>query len=1110
MGNQASSQAPPPETATGNQTNKDQPARVRTIFDPPQPAHTPPPPIGDGVCRISPKATPFVIDKNFSCAPHFYCPNTNPKDPLSLPSVCPPEPQCQIMRLTGQFCPAQGLYEPAPCDRGFFCPDFLTQTTCPSGTFCPYGRTEPIACPPLFSNCPEKSIKRVYYGGLVFCAIIDAFLLLLYLFLRWRHRGREQKRERETVRRQKGLEVGTIAETRHTKKQAQFMTLDDVEEMEMTPLDDELEDGKAADPDNGSIKKNKRLINPGLPRKLWKQVVDWWNGDTVQTIDLNHVGTRSASTPPPFPRHTPSPVISAPIINGVNNAHLPNFPPESISGGIRAPSPALSANPTQSSSQQQQHYSVHLNDLLIGFRRAQNDQDLSLRLQFDQLSLQLSSGKHILQGVSGQTEPGRVTVIMGPSGAGKSTFMRVLMGKLKRTGGSLRINGRLVEMHNYKKLIGYVPQDDIMLMELTVRENIAYSAHMRLPRSWSWKERERFVDTVLESLELSHVADHLITNISGGQRKRVNIGMELVACPSLLFLDEPTSGLDATAALKVTLTMKKIASSIGLTVVSVVHQPRYEIYEEFDDLLLIAPGGLTAYIGPRACAQLYFEEYLGFRFDPRNNPADTLMDILSAKGELTQRKQHSTDQLMGVDPASTDYEVMELVHWWKEYQLNQKLIAIENSSPFFSSSSGAITAIHSRSDSPLLHQHGLASIPEELELCPRNQSSGLLFIQEFDDDIRERESEKEFSDDDTTTHSSYASRGTSSSHRLPVIPDNESVPAPPETPPPNAPVPQSQNVSAKTMQDMYGDEGASDDAKGSSSHQILRQACLDRGANWLQQLWYVHQRSVLQQYRRIGAFVLELGVGLMTGLVMGLAVSGYDGQLYQGLLVPPYTIVSPAPIELVIPILSLIIGCAIGLAGAPAGVKIFSEEKEIYWREMASGYNPLSYFFGKNMASTYRILLSSLHFTSIFFYLASPNISFWKLWGVHLLQFYCVYGMSFAVAMLVKRENASLAAVCMAVVMAALCGDGPTLRTARTYGFAFLLEMSFDRWAAEAWYSEELLVFQGVFTIDLSADHFGYTLNRYGWDIFWLVMIGLIWRAIAFLLLVGLNRQKQR
>lgn len=213
-----------------------------------------------------------------------------------------------------------------------------------------------------------------------------------------------------------------------------------------------------------------------------------------------------------------------------------------------------------------------------------------------------------------------------------------------------------------------------MLNELTVRENIAYSAHVRLPRSWTHAEIESFVDEVLEVLELSHVAHSLIDNVSGGQRKRVNIGMELVTAPSALFLDEPTSGLDATAALKIANIMKNVAQNIGITIVAVIHQPRYEIFTEFDDLLMIAPGGCTAYLGLREKICTYFES-LGFYFNPRNNPADTLMDILSGKGDridpslLPENDDHVVEHMRHLvedgQAQFVTYEVSELIDAWK-------------------------------------------------------------------------------------------------------------------------------------------------------------------------------------------------------------------------------------------------------------------------------------------------------------------------------------------------------------------------------------------------------------------------------------------------------------
>ncbi|KAJ3354135.1 hypothetical protein HDU83_005741 [Entophlyctis luteolus] len=292
--------------------------------------------------------------------------------------------------------------------------------------------------------------------------------------------------------------------------------------------------------------------------------------------------------------------------------------------------------------------SENISMLTGGFKKGLEGHDnLKMDYKFEDLSLKLHTGKTILKGVSGQIKSGRMTAIMGPSGAGKTTFMNVLMGKVHRTDGLLKINNIVAEMETYRKIIGYVPQDDIMIPELTVRENLMYSARVRLPQSWSNKDVEDHVDALLKALNLSHVANSRIGStlergISGGQKKRVNIGLELAAAPLSIFLDEPTSGLDSTAALDVCHIMSSI-SRLGLTVVAVIHQPRLEIFEAFDDVLMIAPGGRTAYIGPVNSVQEYFMS-LGFVFDPRMNPADVLMDILSGRGELAPGVPPETQQ----------------------------------------------------------------------------------------------------------------------------------------------------------------------------------------------------------------------------------------------------------------------------------------------------------------------------------------------------------------------------------------------------------------------------------------------------------------------------------
>ncbi|KAK7931561.1 hypothetical protein PG985_002273 [Apiospora marii] len=250
-----------------------------------------------------------------------------------------------------------------------------------------------------------------------------------------------------------------------------------------------------------------------------------------------------------------------------------------------------------------------------------------------------SAPKPILQGVTGSIERGTLTAVMGGSGAGKSTFVRLLMGKLTNTGGAIMVNNSPGKIKRYKKLIGYVPQDDIVLPELTVYENILHSAQIRLPRTWTAEEIESHVNSVIECLELSHVRDSLVGSvgkpvISGGQRKRVSIGMELAAAPMSIFLDEPTSGLDATSAVSMMRTLQAIAR-LGLSIIVIIHQPRMEIFEMLDSLILLGNGQLL-YEGPEKGVQPYFES-LGFHFPEHGNAGDVVTDIITGNGHVYKK-----------------------------------------------------------------------------------------------------------------------------------------------------------------------------------------------------------------------------------------------------------------------------------------------------------------------------------------------------------------------------------------------------------------------------------------------------------------------------------------
>ncbi|GAB4822174.1 hypothetical protein N2152v2_009220 [Parachlorella kessleri] len=227
-----------------------------------------------------------------------------------------------------------------------------------------------------------------------------------------------------------------------------------------------------------------------------------------------------------------------------------------------------------------------------------------LTLDFHNLGLVLSDGSTILSGVTGRFAHSKVSAVMGPSGAGKSTFLNVLAGRATQYGkvsGAVRVNKRDIDIRRLQAITGFVPQEDLVHEDLTVRENLAYSARLRLPRGKASHEQQGIVEDVMDMLQLRHVQHQVVgtaekRGVSGGQRKRVNIGLELVTVPSLLFLDEPTSGLDATAAVDIIQALKRMAQ-LGMNVVAVVHQPRYSIFTLFDTVLLLGTGGSVPPVG---------------------------------------------------------------------------------------------------------------------------------------------------------------------------------------------------------------------------------------------------------------------------------------------------------------------------------------------------------------------------------------------------------------------------------------------------------------------------------------------------------------------------------
>nr|XP_020444708.1 ATP-binding cassette sub-family G member 2-like [Monopterus albus] len=247
----------------------------------------------------------------------------------------------------------------------------------------------------------------------------------------------------------------------------------------------------------------------------------------------------------------------------------------------------------------------------------------------------IGAEKYILKDVSGIMRPG-MNAIMGATGSGKTSLLDVIAGRKDPAGlrqGSILVNGRVVTS-KLRLSSAYVVQDDILMGTLTVRENLLFSANLRLnPKHHSATEKHSRVDAVIQELGLTDCANtkigtEFLRGVSGGERKRCSIGMELITSPSLLFLDEPTTGLDSNTANSIISLLYKL-SRRGKTVIFSIHQPRYSIFKQFDHLTLMHKGEVV-YAGAADRAVEYFTD-LGYHIEPFNNPADFFMDITNGE-----------------------------------------------------------------------------------------------------------------------------------------------------------------------------------------------------------------------------------------------------------------------------------------------------------------------------------------------------------------------------------------------------------------------------------------------------------------------------------------------
>ncbi|KAJ8424608.1 hypothetical protein Cgig2_009668 [Carnegiea gigantea] len=551
---------------------------------------------------------------------------------------------------------------------------------------------------------------------------------------------------------------------------------------------------------------------------------------------------------------------------------------------------------------------------------------LLLEVSFKDLTVQLKQKqKYLLRCLNGKIVPGRITAIMGPSGAGKTSFLSALTGQTTGcvTTGFIFINGESEPISSYKKIAGFVPQDDIVHGNLTVEENLWFSARCRLSSDLRKEDKILIVERVIENLGLQDVRDSLVgtvekRGISGGQRKRVNVGLEMVIEPSLLFLDEPTSGLDSASSILLLRALKREACE-GVNICMVVHQPSYALFKMFDDLILLARGGFMVYHGTVNKVEEYFGS-IGIDVPDRVNPPDYYIDVLEG--------------IEGPNSSSGGVNYKDLPVIW-------------------------------------MLQNGY-TVPEDMQ--SRAAALGMFMGH-------------------STEHGSVFTM-------------------------------QSQSSAGEVWVDMRGDTQLKSNITGLSFFR-RRDLSNRRTPSVLLQFKYFLQRISKQRLREAKLQATDYAILLIAGACVGTITKIGDSDF--GAFGYSYTII------------------AISLLCQIAALKSFANDKLQYWRERASGMSSLAHFMAKDTVDHFNTLVKPAVYLSMFYFFTNPRSTFLDNYIVLVCLVYCVTGMGYAFAILLRPESSQLFSVLLPVCLTLI-----TTQSLNNNDLKFIANFTYPKWALEA------------------------------------------------------------
>ena len=668
-----------------------------------------------------------------------------------------------------------------------------------------------------------------------------------------------------------------------------------------------------------------------------------------------------------------------------------------------------------------------------------------------------------MDGVTGVVRHGRVTAVMGPSGAGKTTFMSTLAGKAHygdRTGRIWLNEEKDSGLEQISKLVGFVPQDDIMLRELSVIEILNFNAKMRLNSGLTKPEINDVVRRNIRLLGLYDIRHELIGDetkrgISGGQRKRVNIGMELVANPSVLFLDEPTSGLDATASLQVCAILRRVAEEAGMTVVAVIHQPRYDIFTMFHDVLLLGKGGRTVYLGPTKDAVAYFEE-LGFEVPNRCNPADFLIDVVSGSVPRTGFPEFTKEDLFDL---------------WIEHQKKNNEAPETDIEP---------------SDNELLVDYSDAEAD--------SSNSRNINGDSMDNDAPT----------DTFGSSSYVPSG-----RL------GSASQPKQTSYTQSSHAKTSNKKSKKAVKLSTKHSSNVSFQGGES--IKSRGKRDT-AGFFRQLWYFFVRSLLQQKRNWISILTDVILVLSSGITFGIVFlnSHYmgppDASVCASMPVEPLKERCNLPIEDPLPQIALMTIIGLALPASMAALRVFGLERVVFWRESSVGSNTASYFFGKELSYLPSTLVLPILYAGIFYNFTVPRMGFGPLYLIFLVTWFCATGFALVISIIVPPALATISTVVVIFGLSLFSSVAVRLvDLAKMWPpFSLISYVSFFRWLVEAYYTSEITHWSAIYKIESGMNAMGYKLGNAALDFGIPIAMGVAMRVIALVCLELLHRDQRK